>query len=73
MKTIRAANLKIQTRSLIEWQLHTMCRPGEAAVALWQEIDVENKLWNIPAERMKKGNPHTVPLSDYALTILEKI
>lgn len=73
MKTIRAANLKIQTRLLIEWQLHTMCRPGEAAGALWQEIDFENKLWNIPAERMKKGNAHTVPLSDYALSILEKI
>ncbi|MFT5851030.1 MAG: integrase [Colwellia sp.] len=73
MKTIGAANLKIQTRLLIEWQLHTMCRPGEAAGAMWQEIDVENKLWNIPAERMKKSKPHTIPLTDYALSIMEKI
>jgi integrase len=73
MKTISGANLKIQTRLLIEWQLHTMCRPGEAAGAMWQEIDVENKLWNIPAERMKKSKPHTIPLSDYALSILDKI
>jgi len=40
---------------------------------MWQEIDVENKLWNIPAERMKKSKSHTVPLSDYALSIMEKI
>ncbi|MBA6291623.1 tyrosine-type recombinase/integrase [Colwellia sp. MB3u-70] len=73
MKTITAANLKIQTRLLIEWQLHTMCRPGEAAGAMWQEIDLEKKLWNIPAERMKKSKPHTIPLSDYALSIMEKI
>jgi integrase len=73
MKTIGAANLKIQTRLLIEWQLHTMCRPGEAAGAMWQEIDLENKLWNIPAERMKKSKAHTIPLSDYALSILETI
>ena len=73
MKTIGNANLKIQTRLLIEWQLHTMCRPGEAAGAMWQEIDVENKLWNIPAERMKKSKAHTIPLSDYALSILDKI
>jgi len=73
MRTISVANLKIQTRLLIEWQLHTMCRPGEAAGAMWQEIDFENKLWNIPAERMKKSKPHTIPLSDYALSIMEKI
>ncbi len=73
MKKISAANLKIQTRLLIEWQLHTMCRPGEAAGAMWQEIDFKNKLWNIPAERMKKSKPHIIPLTDYTLSILEQI
>lgn len=73
LKIISAANLKIQTRLLIEWQLHTMCRPGEAAGAMWQEIDFENKLWNIPAERMKKNKPHIIPLTDYTLSILEQI
>lgn len=68
---VNSANIKLMTRCLFEWQLHTMVRPGEAAGAAWHEIDFENKLWNIPVERMKKRKPHTVPLSPQALAILE--
>jgi integrase len=67
------ANIKLITRCLIEWQLHTMTRPAETAGARWDEIDKENKLWNIPAERMKKGRPHTIPLTDQTLALLETI
>ena len=73
MKTLSRASIKIVTRTLIEWQLHTMTRPGEAAGSKWCEIDFENKLWNIPAERMKKKRPHTIPLSDQALGLLASI
>lgn len=68
---VNSANIKLMTRCLFEWQLHTMVRPGEAAGTAWNEIDFENKLWNIPVERMKKRKPHTVPLSPQALAILE--
>ncbi|WP_324738057.1 integrase domain-containing protein [Pseudoalteromonas sp. CuT4-3] len=68
---VNSANIKLMTRCLFEWQLHTMVRPGEAAGAAWNEIDFENKLWNIPVERMKKRKPHTVPLSPQALALLE--
>ncbi|MFC1508049.1 integrase arm-type DNA-binding domain-containing protein [Pseudomonadota bacterium] len=58
------ANIRRTTRLLIQWQLHTMARPSEASGARWSEIDYENRVWNIPAERMKKKIPHTVPLTD---------
>jgi integrase len=71
MMTIANASIKRTTRCLLEWQLHTMTRPGEAAGTKWQEIDFEKALWLIPAERMKKKRPHTIPLSAQALSLLE--
>ena len=41
MKAIANASIKKTTRCLIEWQLHTMTRPGEAAGTRWEEIDLE--------------------------------
>lgn len=73
MKAIHSASIKKVTRYLIEWQLHTMVRPSEAAGARWEEIDWKEKLWNIPGERMKKKKPHSVPLSSQMLIILEDI
>ena len=73
MKAISYASIKIVTRYLIEWQLHTMVRPSEAAGAKWSEIDLENNLWIIPAERMKKAREHTVPLTEQSLEILKML
>lgn len=69
----RMANtqIKLATRTLILWQLHTMTRPSEAASTRWEEIDFVKALWHIPAERMKKDRPHTIPLSPQALALLE--
>lgn len=71
MATLSVASIKIPTRCLIEWQLHTMVRPSEAAGTMWDEMDLENALWHIPAERMKKKRPHSVPLSAQSLALLE--
>jgi len=49
------------------------CRPGELRAAEWSEIDFENEVWEIPAERMKMKNPHIVPLSEQAIALLESI
>jgi integrase len=46
-------------------------RTGEILGARWDEIDVANRLWTIPAARMKTGREHRVPLSDAALVIIE--
>ena len=71
MQALSRASIKITTRCLIEWQLHTMVRPGEAAGTRWDEIDLLTKVWNIPAERMKKNKTHAVPLSPQAIELLE--
>lgn len=73
MRAISYASIKLITRCLIEWQLHTMVRPREAAEAKWCEIDFEECLWVIPAERMKMKVEHIVPLSPQALAILEVV
>ena len=71
MQTLAIANIKITTRCLIEWQLHTMVRPSEASGARWDEIDFNNKLWSIDAERMKSNKNHSVPLTEQSLVLLE--
>lgn len=48
-------------------------RPGELRHAEWQEIDFDASTWSIPAGKMKMKNPHIVPLSKPALTILREI
>lgn len=71
MQVLPVASIKLTTRCLIEWQLHTMVRPSEAAGTCWSEIDFENNLWHIVAERMKNKKQHTVPLSPQCLALLE--
>ncbi|HIE9408618.1 TPA: integrase domain-containing protein [Klebsiella pneumoniae] len=71
MRSLVMSNLSVPTRCLIEWQLLTLVRPSEASGAKWAEIDLNTKLWTIPAERMKAKREHIVPLSQQALDILE--
>jgi integrase len=72
MFKIQHSNAKLITRCLLEWQLHTMVRPAEAAGTRWKEIDFDKALWKMPAGRMKGGErPHTVPLSPQAMKLLE--
>jgi integrase len=71
MRSLVMSNLSVPTRCLIEWQLLTLVRPSEASGARWVEIDLDAKLWTIPAERMKAKREHIVPLSLQALKILE--
>ncbi|MBP2157194.1 integrase domain-containing protein [Erwinia rhapontici] len=71
MRSLTMSNLSITTRCLIEWQLLTIVRPSEASGARWAEIDLDAKLWTIPAQRMKAKREHIIPLSHKALEILE--
>ncbi|MDQ7049369.1 MAG: integrase domain-containing protein [Enterobacterales bacterium] len=73
LRRISRASIKITTRNLIEWQLHTMVRPNEAAGTRWDEIDIVNRIWNIPSERMKNKKNHSVPLTNQALELLEEM
>ncbi|NCN89138.1 MAG: tyrosine-type recombinase/integrase [Gallionella sp.] len=48
-------------------------RPGELRQAKWEEFDLPNSLWTIPAGRMKAKRPHVVPLSTHATSLLEEL
>ena len=54
----------------LELVILTAARSGEVRLATWQEIDLEKKLWTIPAERMKAGKAHEVPLTKQAVELL---
>ncbi|HXQ13349.1 MAG TPA: tyrosine-type recombinase/integrase [Caulobacteraceae bacterium] len=57
----------------LEFVILTAARAGEAREARWSEVDLAAKLWTIPAERMKAGREHRVPLSARAVQILEEM
>jgi integrase len=59
--------LALQMMSLV------FVRTGELIPARWSEFDLREKLWSIPAERMKMRRPHMVPLSRQALAVLEEL
>ena len=57
----------------LEFTILTAVRSGEARGATWQEFDLDAKVWTIPADRMKTGKLHRVPLSDRAVEIVESM
>ncbi len=69
--TLQNAQIHLQTRYLILWQLLTMTRPNEAAKAKWADIDEKAKLWTIPAENMKRGIEHKITLTPSNRTLRE--
>ncbi|EAO6871602.1 tyrosine-type recombinase/integrase [Salmonella enterica] len=73
LAALNNASVRLETRLLIEWQLLTWVRPGEAVRARWSDIDMGNSMWNIPAEFMKMKKPHKVPLSKESLRILKSM
>jgi integrase len=55
-----------------EFTILTACRTSEAIGAQWTEFDMQARLWTVPADRIKAGREHRVPLSDAAMTVLQK-
>lgn len=55
----------------LQFIILTAARSGEALGATWEEIDLVNKIWIVPAHRMKSGVEHRVPLSSGAFEIVE--
>ncbi|MDD4615508.1 MAG: tyrosine-type recombinase/integrase [Alphaproteobacteria bacterium] len=66
-------NATFLTRAAMQLLALTFVRTGELIGAQWTEIDFDRAEWNIPAERMKMGRPHVVPLSRQALNILKEL
>lgn len=59
-------------RLALELLILTGVRSQEVRLATWDEFDFEARLWTIPADHMKRGKAHVVPLSDAALAVLTK-
>ena len=59
------------TKLGLEFLILTAARAGEVRHATWDQIDLDDPVWAVPAENMKMRRPHRVPLSRQALAILE--
>jgi integrase len=59
--------------SALEFLILTAARAGEAAGARWGEVNIEEALWAVPAERVKSGRGHRVPLSPAALAVVNSM
>lgn len=59
-------------RLALEALVLTAARSGEIRGARWSEIDLAAAKWTVPAERMKAGKEHVVPLSGAAVAVFEK-
>ena len=57
----------------LQFTILTACRTSEVIGARWDEMDFAARVWTIPAERMKAGEDHRVPLTDEMLAILEPL
>lgn len=63
----------IVTRCALRFAPLVFIRPGELRQVEWKEINFETMEWRIPAEKMKSGVPHIVPLSQQAVDVLQEI
>jgi integrase len=57
----------------LEFAILTVGRTGEVLGARWDDVDLAKRIWIVPAERMKAGREHRVPLSDRAIEILDEM
>ena len=60
------------SRDALLFTIHTASRSGETRLATWSEIDMDACTWSLPADRMKMGKPHMVPLTQEAIAILKR-
>ena len=72
LQALTASDIHTTTRLALQFTILTAARTGEVRFATWDEIDLEKRLWSIPAARMKMQRPHVVPLSTGALAILKR-
>nr|WP_174408660.1 site-specific integrase [Desulfovibrio psychrotolerans] len=73
MRSIEEFQGTFVVKCALQIAAYTFLRSSEIRKAPWSEIDFESRLWRIPAERMKRNNPHLVPLSDQAISVLREL
>ena len=67
-----ARSVESNTSLCLQLLFLTAVRSGEARGAVWAEVDFVKEVWTIPAQRMKEGHEHRVPLSAAALDVLRR-
>ena len=72
LETVEASQASMSAKLCFRFLVLTAARSGEARGAAWDEIDLMGQVWRVPAERMKAGVEHRVPLSRQALELLGK-
>ena len=70
---VKLGALQTTSATVLQFTILTAARPTEARRATWDEIDLEGKVWVLPAERMKGQRVHRVPLSQPALNLLTSL
>ena len=70
-KAVETSGASLASRLCFAWISFTIVRGNEARGARWEEIDTDDRLWRVPASRMKSGKSHDVYMSDGALRVLE--
>ncbi len=70
--TLRTSDATESARLAFEFLILTAARTGETLLATWSEIDLEARVWTIPAARMKMKREHRVPLADRCVEILKR-
>jgi integrase len=73
LRTLSSGDIHTTTKLALQFTMLTAARSIEVRGATWDEIDLEEGLWKIPAERMKMDSPHNVPLSKQAVAVLERV
>jgi integrase len=73
LRNLQTADIHDTTRLALMFTILTAARSGEVRGATWDEIDPKDKIWKIPAERMKMTTPHNVPLSIQAVEVLTRV
>lgn len=73
MRALEGYQGSFVTKCALRMAPRVFVRPGELRKAEWQEFDLDNAEWRIPAEKMKKRVPHIVPLSTQAVAILRDL
>ena len=73
LETIADSKASMAAKACLRFVVLTAVRSGEARLATWDEIDLDARIWRIPAERMKAGAEHRVPLTDEAADLLREV
>lgn len=73
LKALAEYNGRPETRVALWLLMLFACRPGELRLARWEEFDLDNNVWVIPASRMKMRREHRVPMSGKAVALLEEL